>query len=578
MKSFHRWGPWMSRGLVFGMVALVLAACSTTPASVTEVSIVGGDQELVVGETAQLSVDVTAQGGADESVTWSTSDDTVVTVTAGGEIEAVGAGTAQVRAESVFDDTVSGEITVTVTLPLDPANVFVDASAEPGGNGSSTLPFQSISDGIAAANDGGTVNVAAGTYTETLGITKPLTLLGAGSGAVTIATDGDCVDASSDPALGTGGGAICIAETTGVDVSGFTLQVAAPGPELAAILIYRGAGDVSITDVDIEHTNADSSSNGIWGFNTEILDIQDVSITETSGVATSAGVYLSGTTSDVTIDTLATSGHESGVGLRPGAAGMANVSLTNASIAEVNKSSLNIITGPMTGYSAPQFNYIVRNTVTGDRSFMKETLEDAIFDSLFNFGSDWPTSHIREAGADLAVLQDVFYVGSRDGALAPYPAADEVRSHNIQAAIDAASPGATVNVEVAGGTFDGPLALDVADLTLAGVGADSVITSAADGPVITVSAAGVTVTDVQIESTATVPEGVLVSGVAGFTVNGSNLLTDPALENDGGTTINATNNWWGAADGPSGDGPGTGNALIDPTNEVDVTDFTAVPF
>ncbi|MCA1788542.1 MAG: Ig-like domain-containing protein [Thioalkalivibrio sp.] len=672
MKSFHRLGPWMSRGLVFGVVALVLAACSTTPASVTEVAIVEGDQALVVGDTAQLSVDVTAQGGADESVTWSTSDAGVVTVTAGGEIEAVAAGTAQVRAESVFDDTVFDEVTVTVTEPtadpavtsvtieqgdqtlqvgdapvqltvdvvavngasedvswstsdagvvtvtaggqieavgggtaqvraesvfadsvfdeitvdvalppLDAANVFVDASAEPGGNGSSAFPFQLIADGIAAANEGGTVNLATGTYTETLAITKPLTLLGAGTGLVTIATDTDCAAESDDPAIGGstgGGGAICIGEATGVDLSGFTLQVAAPGPDLAAILIFRSSGDVSITDVDIEHTNADRDSNGIWAFSTPILDIQNVSVTETSGVATSAGVYLSGTTSDVTIDTLATSGHESGLGLRPTGSGMANVSLTNATIAEVNKSSLNTIGGPMTNYTAPQFDYIVRNTLTGDRSFMKETLEDAIFDSLFNFGSDWPTSHIREAGADLADLQNVFYVASRDGADAPYPAADEVRSHSIQTAIDAAASGATVNVEAAGGIFDGPLTLDVANLTLTGVGADSVITSATDGPVITVSAAGVSVTDVQIESTATVQEGVLVDGVDAFAINGSNLLTDPALESDGGTTIDATNNWWAADDGPSGDGPGTGNELIDPAGEVDVTDFTASPF
>lgn len=38
-------------------------------------------------------------------------------------------------------------------------------------------------------------------------------------------------------------------------------------------------------------------------------------------------------------------------------------------------------------------------------------------------------------------------------------------------------------------------------------------------------------------------------------------------------TLNAENNWWGAASGPSGVGPGTGDAIVDPDGVVDFTPF-----
>ncbi len=46
--------------------------------------------------------------------------------------------------------------------------------------------FDTISNGIEGVNDGGTVNVAAGTYNEALNVNKPVTLIGAGIGQVTI--------------------------------------------------------------------------------------------------------------------------------------------------------------------------------------------------------------------------------------------------------------------------------------------------------------------------------------------------------------------------------------------------------
>ena len=42
-------------------------------------------------------------------------------------------------------------------------------------------------------------------------------------------------------------------------------------------------------------------------------------------------------------------------------------------------------------------------------------------------------------------------------------------------------------------------------------------------------------------------------------------------------TLNAESNWWGAASGPSGVGPGTGDAIVDPDGVVDFSPFLASP-
>jgi len=60
--------------------------------------------------------------------------------------------------------------------------VYVDASAPSGGDGTVTVPYQTIGEGIIRVAAGGMVNVAAGTYNETVNIAKPVTLRGANAG------------------------------------------------------------------------------------------------------------------------------------------------------------------------------------------------------------------------------------------------------------------------------------------------------------------------------------------------------------------------------------------------------------
>ena len=60
------------------------------------------------------------------------------------------------------------------------ATAFVNAAAASGGDGSSGLPYQTIAAGAGGALFGGTVNVAAGTYTELVNANRSLTFTGTG--------------------------------------------------------------------------------------------------------------------------------------------------------------------------------------------------------------------------------------------------------------------------------------------------------------------------------------------------------------------------------------------------------------
>ncbi len=82
--------------------------------TVTAVEVDPATLNLAVDGTDTLTADVTATGGADDSVTWSSSDDLIATVDADGVVTAVAVGEAIITATSVFDTAFSGTATVTV--------------------------------------------------------------------------------------------------------------------------------------------------------------------------------------------------------------------------------------------------------------------------------------------------------------------------------------------------------------------------------------------------------------------------------------------------------------------------------
>ena len=66
--------------------------------------------------------------------------------------------------------------------PATLTTVYVDANAAPGGDGTVTKPYQTITPAVARVMTGGTILVAAGTYNETVSVSKSVSFVGAGCG------------------------------------------------------------------------------------------------------------------------------------------------------------------------------------------------------------------------------------------------------------------------------------------------------------------------------------------------------------------------------------------------------------
>ena len=579
--------------------------------TVTNVAIDGGDRTIGIGAGGTLTATVTATGGAATTVTWASDDEAVATIDATtGELTGVAVGTAQITATSTFDPTVSDTITVTV-VDVDPTNVFVDASAAPGGNGSAALPFQTIADGIFFVQAGGTVNVAAGTYPESLYIPKPVVLIGAGEGLVTIEATGSAGGPFSVGAIDIDG----IDTVDGLSLSGFTLDLTVAETDdetAAAITIYRGATGVTIEDVTIVHsTDNESNLHGInVGGPVATGTVSNVVLTritiEASGdlvlpneFTNGAGVNVQGNVVGLLIEDLTTSGHERGLSLDPQDGTIDDVEITTtAGIAEVNRMSvLYDGVGTVTNLDAPSFAAAVGNFTpeygSNNWFFYKESIDIAIRDSMFNFtqAGAWTESYVQELDAlDQSIRLPIFHVGQANGA--PFGIFLD-RNLLLQPAIDAAAllgvPATiTLQADVTSGVLDPvgepPVAafaagavVDVDDLTIEGADGTSVLLADTGESVLTIDADNVTLSGVTIDGPA--GTGITLTGAAtGFSVTGSNLLTATALDNTVEVAgVTATGNWWGDASGPDGDGPGTGNVLLDPGADVDITGFLAAP-
>lgn len=594
---------YVRRATTFVAAAMLIAACSTTPPpvipDVTSVTIDGGDRTIGLGLTAQLNATVVATGGASDDVSWSTSDAAVVSVDANGVVRGEAVGSAEVTATSTEDGAESDTIVVTVigNTAVNPDEIFVNASAPAGGNGSASLPFQTIGEGIAAVNAGGDVLVAAGDYSGGIHINKSVNVLGAGVGLVTVTIDEDAPAPFAESAID-------IENVNGLTLSGFRLEVVAPGPTIAAIGMRYASGSTNVTieDVEIVHTNDSQNTRGIDIRNSTAITIINTDIVATSADHSGAGVSVTGNSTNITLNGVTTTGHESfaGVALVPGAlsATISDVNISNSTFNEVNKMTVgSSLGGTVTDIDAPMFVAAIGTTAPvyagGLRFFYKTSITRAILDALFNFNElntndgdrpTWLSATVQTLDpVDQSIRLNNFVVGS---ALDTEYGFGVTRSMFIQGAVDAALPGATIQVfegifagadesSFGGVVANGDVVVDVANVTIQGQGAASIV-SAATGPVFTIDADNVTIDGLQIEGALS---GILLGTGDLLTVAGSNLLSDVAIDNTAAAAVTAQGNYWGAADGPSGAGAGSGTLLIDPSGGVVYIPFeaTALP-
>lgn len=93
--------------------------------SVTDIVIGGIGSELVIGDKGFVDVTVYPNDATDKSMTYSSSDDSIIKVDENGNFEAVGEGTATITVISKDNPDVKKEITVTVKKPVVPVDEVV---------------------------------------------------------------------------------------------------------------------------------------------------------------------------------------------------------------------------------------------------------------------------------------------------------------------------------------------------------------------------------------------------------------------------------------------------------------------
>lgn len=157
---------------------------SSTP--VTGVTVSPTTGSITVGGAAlELTATVAPEDATNKSVTWSSSDDTVATVSATGEVTAVGAGSATITVTTV-DGSFTASCTVTVSaatvavtgvtvspktdsLAVGDADITLTATVAPENATNQNVTWSSSSDLIATVSDAGVVHaVGAGEVTITV--------------------------------------------------------------------------------------------------------------------------------------------------------------------------------------------------------------------------------------------------------------------------------------------------------------------------------------------------------------------------------------------------------------------------
>ena len=110
-------------------ITSTVAITVTAPVGVTSVSVSPSSATMQIGDTRQLSATVVASAGIATTVTWSSSDNSKVTVSAAGLATAVAASGAQVCATSTADASKQACATITVPAPVAPIAVSISPSS-----------------------------------------------------------------------------------------------------------------------------------------------------------------------------------------------------------------------------------------------------------------------------------------------------------------------------------------------------------------------------------------------------------------------------------------------------------------
>jgi len=436
------------------------------------------------------------------------------------------------------------------------ADSYVDASASPGGDGSSVLPYQSVQAGVNGTLPGGTVHVAAGAYAEQVIVAgKSLTIRGAGSGATTI---------QAPAALAT------------------TFTTSGPNKP---VITADGAADVRIQDLKVDGMGNGNANNrivgiGFWNAGGQVSNvaIDRVRSNPLNGVQAGVGVLASNNTGGpyaLAISGAVITDFQKN-GLTLAGAGL-TVSVTGGSITGAGTTGL-------IAQNAIQISGGAGGTINGTAiaNVRYNNPLSAVSCGVLVFGPGPSTAVSNLTGANRfqSVQIPVYFIdapGSVNGAEVDATSSDQgaifLVNNSVSAlktkqtegarALPAISPdeipeGSSV-VAHGGATMNSSLSYSVSNACLTGSGSPNtqgVYAYSAGGPVTA------TVTNCTIASWT---QGLYAQGAAVALTANDNSISGNGTGYDNSSSLapqNAEQNWWGSASGPSGTGPGSGDAIV----------------
>lgn len=278
---------------------------------------------LLIGGTEQLRADVDATGGAEESVTWSSSDINIATVSDNGLVTGVAPGDVTITATSTFDVTIRGTAAVTVTAAPTVVAVTIVPSEEEiqigedfqleaevtrSGDASQAVTWSSLPPGIVSVNEDGLVTgVAPGTATVTatsdhdpsISGTAQITVLEPAINGVTVSPSEITIDVGDDETLTATVDAISLASE---DVTWTSTELLIASVDVDGVVTGIAPGTATITATsNFDPTQSASATVNVAGVTSVVVDPASEAIAAGETVQLVADVTaLHGASEDVT--------------------------------------------------------------------------------------------------------------------------------------------------------------------------------------------------------------------------------------------------------------------------------------
>jgi hypothetical protein len=439
------------------------------------------------------------------------------------------------------------------------------AGNDTSGDGTAGNPWQTIQHAVGQVSSGDTIQVTAGIYDEQVVINKSLTLQGAGATTI-IKPSADNLTQVFTGLFWYGGtkniaGIIVANVPSGSSVTIKNLKVDASlvttkpaGADYLAGIFYRETGGV-VDTVIAAGTGAWSSSDTAYGIylsagtNTVSVEITGSTITnfDKNGIEVMGGKL----TADINHNMITGRGSitdEVQNGVNVGRDAVATVNYNTIS---------NLIYQPKTWWAAGiLFRHYVSPTGK-NAAANNNTITNCQRGIIFNNANAWAEGNIVSGGTvglvgiyaepDAAEEWTASFVGNTVSGIR-----DMGDYKNAAIGANTYDSDASLNVAIQGNHLPGGGATDADGISIGVEGADGTIVATIANNTISGWQYGIRL------------DGALVDA-ASSSANNNNISGNDVfgVYNGGTGTLNATCNWWGDASGPSGEGPGTGDAVSD---------------